>query len=851
VITVALKGLAGRKLRAILTALAIILGVAMISGTYVLTDTIDKAFKNIFTSVYEGIDAVITGEEAFDTDFGLPPPFPASVLDEVRALPDVEAAEGSIQDIAQLTARDGDIVSAGGAPTLGFGVDPDEQRFNPTELTAGDWADGPGEVVIDVATAEDEGYAVGDTIGVVADGPLEEFTITGTAEFAGQESLGGATMAIFELSEAQRLFGKEGELDAISIAGRDGVSSAELIARIDEILPIGTQVQSGVQETEEDRDDIEEFTSIIRYFLLAFGFIALFVGAFVIFNTLTITVAQRVREFATLRTIGASRRQILGSVVIEALVIGLLASVVGLFLGLGLAKGLQSIFVAAGIDLPTTGLVFAARTIVVSLVAGTLITLIAGVFPAVRATRVPPIAAVREGATLPRGRFSRFAPFVAALVTAAGVALLVYGTLVDDLGTTERLVSLGVGCLVLFIGVAGLSSRIAKPLARVLGWPAVQLGGAAGRLARENAMRNPARTARTAAALMIGLALIAFVAVLASGLKSSVGDAIDRQVHADYVVVNEDNFTPFEPASDEALAAVPGTAVVGIRGEFGQAFGEEEQVTGVDPATIASVYDFDWTDGSDAVLADLGNNGAVIEETFASDHDLAVGGAFAVLSPNGETVGLEVRGIYEAPPFWRMLGVISMPTATFDEVFTNPRNLYTFVNVESGPSPDARQSLEQVLDDFPGVKLDTKDGFSETQQDQVNTFLNLLYVLLALSVIVSLFGIVNTLVLSVFERTRELGMLRAVGMTRRQVRRMIRHESVITALIGAALGIGLGILLAVLVTQALESEGLIFSVPVVSLIVFVLIAIVAGMFAAIFPARRAARLNVLQALQYE
>jgi putative ABC transport system permease protein len=851
VIKVALRGLAGRKLRAILTALAIILGVAMISGTYVLTDTIDKAFKNIFTSVYEGTDAVISGREAFETDFGEPPPFPESALEEVRALPGVAAAEGSIDDFAQLTDKEGDAISTGGAPTLAFGFNPEVERFNPLDLTAGSWADAKGEVVIDVATAKDEGYAVGDTIGVVAKGPVEQFTITGLAEFGGQESLGGATFAVFPLREAQELFGKEGELDAISVAAKDGVTPAELVQQVEPILPDGTRVQTGAQETEEDRSDIEEFTNFIQYFLLAFGFIALFVGAFVIFNTLTITVAQRVREFATLRTIGASRRQILGSVVLEALVIGVIASVAGLFLGLGLAKGLQSIFVSAGIDLPTAGLVLAPRTIIVSLVAGVLITLIAGILPALRATRVPPIAAVREGATLPRSRFARFTPIISGLTAIVGVLLLVYGTFVDGIGTGERLASLGVGCLVLFIGVAGISSRVVKPLAKVLGWPGERIGGAAGRLARENAMRNPGRTARTAAALMIGLALITFVAVLASGLKSSVGDAIDEQVNADYVVVSDDNFTPFEPASDEALAAVPGTDVVGVRGDFGQAFGSEENVTGVDPATIASVYEFDWTSGSSAVLADLGENGAVVEKDFADDNDLAVGSDFELLSPNGKTLDLQVTGIYDAPPFWQMLGSISVPTRTFDATFENPRNLYTFINTQGGPSAQAEQSLEGALADFPGVKLDTKDGFSETQQDSINTLLNLLYVLLALSVIVSLFGIVNTLVLSVFERTRELGMLRAVGMTRRQVRRMIRHESVITALIGAALGMALGIFLAVLVTQALSSEGLVFSVPVVTLIVFVLVAIVAGMFAAIFPARRAARLNVLEALQYE
>ena len=850
-IKVALKGLAGRKLRAILTALAIVLGVAMISGTYVLTDTIDKAFDNIFTSVYEGTDAVITGEEAFETDFGLPPAFPESLLEEVRALPGVGAAEGGINDFAQLTTKDGDIIETGGAPTLAFGQNPEDQRFNPTELTEGSWADSPDEVVIDAATAEDEGFAVGDEIGVVAKGPVEPFTISGLAEFAGQESLGGATFAIFTLPRAQELFDKEGMLDGISIAASDGVSPEQLVQEIEPILPPSTQVQTGVQETQDATQDVEEFTNIIQYFLLAFGIIALFVGAFVIFNTLSITVAQRVREFATLRTIGASRRQVRLSVIVEALVIGALASVTGLFLGLALAKGLSSIFAAIGFDIPQAGIVFAPRTIVVSLLAGILITLVAGLVPAMRATRVPPIAAVREGATLPPSRFSRFAPFLWALTTAVGIAMLVYGMLVDDLGTAERLTLIGVGCLVLFVGVAGLSSRLVRPLASVLGWPAERMAGAAGRLARENSMRNPRRTASTAAALMIGLALITFVAVLAQGLRSSIDDAIESQVSADFVVVSDDNFTPFQPAPDEALAAVPGAQVVGVRGERGRVNGTEQNVTGVDPAAIGTVYDFDWIEGSDAVLGELGDDGALVEQSVAEDKQLTLDSLVVVETPNGTSHNVRVKGIYEAPAFWEMLGDITISQAAFDESFQDPRNLYTFISVPGGTTAENQQALEAALEPFPGVKLDTKEGFSDAQQESLNPLLNLLYVLLALSVIVSLFGIVNTLVLSVFERTRELGMLRAVGMTRRQVRRMIRHESIITALIGTALGMALGILLAVLVTQALSDEGLSFSVPVVSLIVFVIVAIIAGMLAAIFPARRAARLNVLEALQYE
>ena len=350
---------------------------------------------------------------------------------------------------------------------------------------------------------------------------------------------------------------------------------------------------------------------------------------------------------------------------------------------------------------------------------------------------------------------------------------------------------------------------------------------------------------------MIGLALISFIAIFASGLQNSISDAVDKQVNASYVVVSDDNFTPFDPSVDQALAAVPGAEVVGVRGGRGKVLDSEENVTGVDPSTIASVYTFDWTNGSDAVLSTLGSDGAVLDKQFAEDNNLTVGDRFQMLSPNGKTLDLGVKGIYDAPAFWQMLGSVSIPVDTFDATFNDPKNLYTFITTPGGTSPETEQALEAAVADFPAVKVDTRDGFSQAQQDSVKPVLYMFYVLLALSVLVSLFGIVNTLVLSVFERTRELGMLRAIGMTRRQVRRMIRHEGIVTALIGAALGIGLGIALAALVTAALSSEGLVFSVPVISLIVFVIVAIVAGMLAAIFPARRAARLNVLEALQYE
>jgi putative ABC transport system permease protein len=851
-IRVALRGLAGRKLRASLTAIAIVLGVAMISGTYVLTDTIDKAFTSLFTDSYANTDVVVSGELAFETEGAETPPFDDGLLDRVRELPGVDAAVGGLQSFdVQLTDKQGETIETSGAPTLGFGIDPDEERFNPLVLTAGDWARGPGQVVLDNGTAEDEGFQVGDPIGIRATGPLEQFTVVGIARFGTVDSIGSATAAYFDVATAQTLFGREGLLDGIQIAAEPGIDPDDLLARVQAILPDGVKAQSATEQAEEDAADVNEAISFIRYFLLAFGGIALFVGAFVIFNTLSITVAQRTREFATLRTVGASRRQVLLSVIVEALVIGVIASIVGLFAGLGLAKGLNAIFVAAGVDLPQTGLVFAGRTVVVSLVVGIVITLVAGLFPAVRATRVPPIAAVREGATLPRSWLGRFATPLALLVTALGVALIVLGMFASGLSTANVLALLGVGVLVLFVGIALVSAKLVPPITALVGWPASRLGGVAGRLARENAIRNPQRTAATAAALMIGLALITFVAVLARGITNSVEDAIDQQVSTDYVVVSENGFTPFQPGVDDGIAGVPGVRLSPVRGDFAQVAGTEVQLTGVAPETIASVYEFDWTAGSDAAVEALTPGQAVVESGFADDENLRRGSTITVTAPNGRTATVEVVGVYEAPAFWSMLGDVSVRADEFDGLYDTPRNLYTFVVADGGATPQTAAALETVVLDYPGVVVETQEGFKDIQSEGVNRLLLFLYVLLALSVIVSLFGMVNTLVLSVFERTRELGMLRAVGMTRRQARRMIRQESIITALIGAALGLPLGIALAALVTVKLEDEGLSFAVPVTTIVVFVAAAILAGVLAAVWPARRAARLDVLRALQYE
>src|SRR3954469_14998577 len=846
-IAVALKGLLGRKVRALLTALAVVIGVMMVSGTLVLTDTMQRAFDGIFSASYEKTDAVIAGKEIVKGSQSGAATVPESLLAKVRALPEVKAAGGTIAPIAsnraEIFGRDGKALGSGGAPRFGLGNDASLPQFSPLKLKTGQWPEGPGQVALDADTAAGQHFKVGDRVTVATLGAKHRYEVTGIATFGGLNTLGGATIAIWDLPTAQTLLDKRGRFDGISIAAEDGTSAAELIRAVQPLVPASLEVKNSEEQAAADAKDTNVIVKAIRYFLLGFGAIALFVGAFVIFNTLSITVAQRTREFATLRTLGASRKQVLRSVVIEGLVIGLLASVVGLFAGFGLAKLLTAI----GGDLPEAGMVFALRTVLVSLALGTVITVLASIVPARRATRVPPIAAVREGSTLPPSRFAAHSLKTAIALSAAAVAAICVGVFASGIGTLAVVLLLGIGILALFVGVAFAAPHMVKPLTRLVGLPARRSGGIAGELANANSVRNPSRTASTAAALMIGLTLVTVVAVLGAGMRNTVESAVTDQVTAPYILNGNDG-EPFEAAEGDALARVPGvTATSHVRTDKALVAGKEQGVTGVDPATIARFYRFDWPAASAPAAARLATDGALVTQTYADDHDLKVGDPLPIQTASGDKLTVAVRGIYDPPEIEQMLGPISIGLPAFDKAFPQPKNLFTFLDA----GPDAHQALTTASADFSDADVHTGAAFANDYTKGFASFLNFLYVLLAFSVVVSLFGMVNTLVLSVFERTRELGMLRTIGMTRRQARRMIRHESVITALIGAALGLPLGIFLAGLVTQALSKYDIAFSIPLPELVAFTLVAILAGLAAAIMPARRASRLNVLDALHYE
>jgi putative ABC transport system permease protein len=742
--------------------------------------------------------------------------------------------------------KDGKAIAFGGAPNLGFSVDPTKPQFNSLTLVQGAWP-GTNEIVVDTSTAGKKDLKVGQTIGVQVEGPVEKLKISGLVKFGSVSSIGGATLAGFDLATAQRLFGKEGKLDQIRVAAKPGVSPAKLIGQIKEILPPNTEVRTGDAQAREDAKSTDAFISFLRYFLLAFGLIALFVGAFVIVNSLSITIAQRTRELATLRTLGASRRQVRVSVVLEALVMGILASIVGLFLGLGLAKGLFALFDAVGFTLPNNGILLEARTVVVSLALGIIVTLIASFFPALRATRVPPIAAVREGAELPPGRFHRFRTPFAAILTAIGFALLVLGLFSH--GTSTVLILLILGTLLVFVGVAMLSAPFIPALSGILGWPATRIGGAAGVLARDNARRNPQRTASTAAALMIGLALVTLVATLAAGITQSFRGAVNDIFTADYAITAQNNYSPIPTSVGETAAKAPGVTAVGsVRTGDSLVFGEKQFTTAVTPGA-KDVMTLVWKQGSQETMANLGANGAFVDNGFAKDHHLTVGSSVPVTFITGKTRTFQVKGIFDPPTGGSPFGPVTISASTWDAENPQPQDLYTFVKIAGGESDANAAALERTLSGFPNAKVQTRQQFIDNQISGLNSVLNILYVLLALSVIVSLFGIVNTLVLTVFERTREIGMLRAIGLTRRQTRRMIRHESVITALIGAFVGIVLGLILAGLLIA--KVDFLTFAFPTTQVIVFTIAAIIVGILAAIFPARRAARLNPLEALHYE
>ncbi len=846
---VSLRGLASRKLRTSVTVLAVLLGVAFIAGSYVLTDTINKSFDEIFDVAYAGTDVAVSSSTTAQGDNTEPPPFPERYLDDVRKVPGVEKAEGGIFSIARFVDAKGDQLSSSFAPEFVSSTAP--KPFDTLTYTEGRPPQTADETSLDEATADREDLGIGDTLRIAAEAGVKPYKIVGLQRL-GDTSSGGSSTAQLTLPEAQRLTDKVGELDGISVQAAPGVKPEQLAKRIDRVMPPRLVVETGQQAAARQSQDIKDDLSFFRVILLVFGGVALLVGSFLIFNTFSITVAQRIRELGLLRTLGATRGQILSGMIGEATIIGLLGAFLGVLAGIGFAAGLNAIFKGFGIDLPNTGMVIETRTIIVSVLVGLIVTLAAALTPALRATRVSPMAALLE-AELPegRGRGKIFFAF-ATLLTLGGLAMAAYGLLgsIDDSNAAAALV--GGGAVATLFGVSMFSPRLVRPLASFIGWPLERLRGVTGRLARENAVRKPGRTAVTAGALMIGLAVVVFVTVFAAGISSSIGNAIDRNFQADIVLQNTDGFSPISSEAGRTAETVQGVRTVSSLSFAGGVYeGKDISVSGVDPATVSDVLKLDWKQGDPDTLTTLPPNGAVLDDAWANSNDIDVGDRIRLRTALERTVPLTVEGTIKDNA--DLLGNLVVPERTLSRDFGTREPTMTFLRLDQGANPEqVKEQVEQkVKAQFATVEALNQQELKDDLEQQINQLLGFFYVLLALAIVISLLGIVTTLALSIHERTRELGMLRAVGMSRKQVRRLVRYEAVITALIGAVLGTILGVIFATLVSRPLADEGFELSYPIGTLFVLLLLAALAGVLAAIWPARRAAKLDVLRALAYE
>jgi putative ABC transport system permease protein len=850
VLKVALKGLLARKLRTVLTGFAVVLGVAFVAGTFIFTDTIDASFKDLFERASKGTDVSVQSRNAVEADFATPPPMDASTLERVQSVDGVEEAAGFVSADATLLDPDGEVITSQGPPTLLLSSGP--ERFDPFTYSEGGAPGSDDEVVIDKATADEFGWHDGDTVTVAAREPQKQYTISGVAQLGDSDNLAGSRMVLMTLPEAQRVLKEDGFSD-ISVAAAGGTSPEELKSSIAAELGDDYNVRTGKEQAEQSAQDLSDALGFIRTALLVFAAVAVLVGGFLIFNTFSVTVAQRSREFALLRTLGASRNQILGSVVAETFVVGVLASLVGLAAGLLIAPGLRALLSSGGIDLGSTSTELAPRTVIVALLVGVVATVVSGFVPARRATRVEPVEAMREAVTPGPGKLRRRRVVIAVVVEAVGVAMLLYGLLGDPGAATATATVLGLGTLLMIFGLALLAPTLVRPLSSLIGKPLEKPLGLAGRLARENATRQPQRTAVTASALMIGVALVVLVAIFAAGLRATIDQGIDEQVRAASIITHQDGFSPLPTGVTDTLADVDGvSAVSAIRFQAAVIPGESGTtgMTGVDTDTVRDVLTLQWEQGSDELLTSLGSDRAVVNNEFAKQQDLAVGDTLTLVTPRGDEVEYEVSGIYDSAA-----GVVGGIIVSNDSLVSAwEADDIAFALVAGGPDADAdalKEAEVAALRDFPTAEPFTIDEFKEEQNRQVDGLVGLVYALLSLSVLVALLGIVNTLALSVHERTREIGMLRAVGMSRRQVRRMVRGESVITAFIGAVLGTVLGIAFAALLSRPLADEGFVFEIPVVTLVVVAVLAALAGVAAAISPARRAAKVDVLRAVTTE
>ena len=847
--TATIRSMLTHKLRLVLTTASIALGIAFLAGTFILGDTTKKAFDEVFTKVSSGTDAVVRQEAAFTQSEGAGTtraPIDAAVLDQVKTADGVADAEGMSSGYALLTDTDGEAVEpAGGAPAVGYSMPLDESLRGDVRILDGTAPTEPDDVAIDATSAEDNDIGIGSTIKVLFNGPTREFTVVGIVGFGGEKNLGGSTSAYFDPATAQQVVGTPGAFDQIDVKAVDGVSDSELAAGLDAVVPPGTEAVTGQTVADEATDSVGEDLQFLNILLGTFAGVALFVGSFIIWNTFTMTVTQRSREIALVRAVGATRWQVLRSLLTEAALLGLVASAIGIALGVAVAKGLTMLMDALNFSMPSTSLQIQPRTIWVSLLVGVVVTTVAALVPAKRATKVLPVEALRE-ATPGTYRPSITRAAIGLVLVALGVAGILLGLYGD-----APFLLFGLGVLGVIVGIIVLTPLVARPLAAAIGRP-LHWRGVSGELAQQNAMRNPRRTASTAAALMIGLALVVSMGVFAASLKASFGDLLDDSTNADlYITTTTTQAEGFSPEAVKAVSDVDGIETISPNG-FGEARfdGKGGFYTAIDPETVDEVLNLEVTAGS---AADLGPNGVLVSEDTAESNGWAVGDTVpAEFAATGKD-DLTIDGIYgQTGGFVESDYLLSIDGQTAHAGGEQLTSTALITVADGADQADVQADIDAALADHPDAKVVDQQGYEDQVGGFVDSFLALVTVMLLLAVIIALLGIVNTLALSVFERTRELGLLRAVGMTTGQVRAMVRWESAVIALMGAVIGAALGIGLGAALAQALKDQGIeAIAIPVPQVVLYIVLAGVAGVLAAIGPARAAARVDVLRAVVTE
>ncbi len=839
----ALRNVLAHKARLLMTVLAVLLGVAFVSGTLVFTNTISDAYQKSSQKGFDHVDVAIQPHTA-DRDKGKPgeaPKLTQHLLDQAGKVPGAASATGSVGGFAAVADKHGKLVGEGfnsSGANYYPGADGKDSRY---PLKDGRAPQGSGEIALDAKTADRGGYKVGDTVRLSVDGPVLEKKLTGVFTTDDGNVSAGGSLALFDTATAQKLYAKPGEFGEIDVKAAPGTSQGALKAAVEKVLPRDAEATTGKELADEQAKVIAQGMDGMKTGMLAFAGISLFVGIFIIANTFTMLVAQRTKELALMRAVGASRGQVTRSVLIEAFVVGAVAAVTGLLAGIGIGAGLRSLMNGAGATVPDGPLVISPGTVVASLVVGIVVTMLAAWLPGRRAAKIPPVAAMSSVHAVATTRSLVVRNTIGAIFSGAGIAAVLASTGMND---GKTVMAFGAGLLV--IGIFVLTPLLSRPLIAAAA-PVLRLFGISGKLARQNAVRNPRRTAATASALMIGLTLITGLTVIAGSVQQAVDKMATDAVKADYVVSMAGR-TPLSPDVAKKLENLPEvTASSPLRQSPSRIDGDHEFLTGVNGKNIGDLTKLDFTAGS---FADLSAGKAVVDESTAKTHNWKLGSTVDATFEDGKQGRLTVSGIYKGNELIRGIMVDTTTIAPHQSLVNDSQ---VMVKTKAGASESAKDSLRKALGDNPAIQIQDKKDISNDIAKAISLMLNMLYGLLAMAVIVAVLGVVNTLAMSVFERSQEIGMLRAIGLDRKGIKRMVRLESLVIALFGGVLGIGLGVFFGwaagELIGKSLATYELVL--PWGRMAVFLLLAALVGVLAALWPARRAAKLNMLSAIKAE